>query len=128
MSSSESDFARWLSARFAETQGFTALILLVAFRERVEMLSCSYLHVIGDEIDWPEMKRLIDQSGQPWDAVAIFAEADGGGGPVADILAAPRQQDRIDAVTADRMVLNEAGLFDRLGRAVRIDPVTDGRA
>ncbi|ADZ69715.1 hypothetical protein [Polymorphum gilvum] len=122
MSSSETDFSRWLSARYAASEGFTALILLVAIREQVDMLACAYLHVIGDDITWPEMRGLIDQSGKPWDGVAIFAENAVGGGPVIDVVAASRLQDRIDQVTADRMVLNEAGFFDPRGRAIRIDP------
>ena len=122
MSSSETDFSRWLKARFAATEGFTALILLVTIRERVEMIACAYLHIVGDELDWPEMKRLIDQNGKAWHGVAFFAESDSDGGPVIDLVAASRLQDRIDAVTADRMVLNEAGFFDPAGRSNRIDP------
>lgn len=122
MSNSDTDFERWLTTSYAATEGFTALILLVAMRGQVDMLSCSYLHVIGDEIGWPEMKALIDQSRQPWDAVAMFAEADPAGGPLPDMLAAPKLQEKIDAVTADRMVLNDAGFFDKMGRAIRIDP------
>lgn len=122
-SSSETDFARWLRARYAATEGFTALILLVVIGKRVEMTACAYLHVVGDEIGWPEMRRLIDQNGKPWDGVAIFAESDAEGGPVIDLVAQSLLQDRIDAVTADRTVLNEAGFFDPKGRAIRIDPL-----
>ncbi|KGM86508.1 hypothetical protein rosmuc_02795 [Roseovarius mucosus DSM 17069] len=123
MSNSESDFEQWLQARHAATDGFTALILLVTIGARVDMTACAYLHVIGDEVTWPEMKQLIDQNGKAWDGVAIFSESDGDGGPVIDLVAQSRLQDRIDAVTADRMVLNEAGFFDPKGRLIRIDPL-----
>lgn len=123
MSNSEADFEHWLQARHAATDGFTALMLLVTIGARVEMTACAYLHVIGDEVSWAEMKGLIDQNGKAWDGVAIFAESDAGGGPVIDLVARARLQDRIDAVTADRMVLNEAGFFDPQGRAIRLDPL-----
>ncbi len=122
MSSSESDFERWLQARYAATDGFTALILLVTIGARVEMTACAYLHVIGAEVSWTEMRKLIDQNRKRWDGVAIFAESDRDGGPVIDLLAQSRLQERINEVTADRMVLNKAGFFDPQGRSIRIDP------
>ncbi|KAB2850733.1 MAG: hypothetical protein F9K44_03945 [Hyphomicrobiaceae bacterium] len=118
------EFDLWFKARYAETQGFTALVLLVAFAgPSVNPISCSYVHVIGDELDWREMRALFDRSGRSWDAVAIFAESSPGGGPLIDLVARARLQERITEVTADRMRLNEAGFFDRKGRKVRIDPV-----
>lgn len=130
-SSRATDFDRWMKARFAESEGFTALILLLSMRTAaVKMISCSYLHVIGDETNWQEMKGLIDQSRRPWDGVAFFAEHSPGGGPLLDFVAKARLQERIDDVTVNRMRLNEAGFFDPKGRAIRIDPVDtepDGR-
>lgn len=120
------DFDRWIKERFAATEGFTALILLIAMPgTQVSMISCSYLHVIGDETDWRQMKSLIDQSRRAWDGVAFFAESSPGGGPLLDFVAKARLQERIDEVTVDRMRLNEAGFFDQKGRAIRIDPVDE---
>lgn len=87
------------------------------------MIGCAYLHVIGDEVTWPEMRKLIDQNGRPWDGVALFVESAGQGGPVAESVARRRLQEHINAVTEDRMLLNRAGFFDREGRAIRIDPI-----
>lgn len=125
MSSSDGRaFEDWIAKQFAETQGFTALILLLAITKgRIDMISCSYLHVIGDEVSWPDMKSMIDGSLKKWDAVAIFAESPPGGGPLIDVIAKARLQERIDEVTVNRMTLNSSGLFDRKGRAFRIDPV-----
>lgn len=118
------DFDRWLRERFAATDGFTALILLVAMPgEAVNMISCSYVHVIGDETTWRDMKAMIDQSRRRWDGVALFAESSPGGGPLLDFVAKARLQERIDEVTVNRQRLNEAGFFDTKGRAIRIDPV-----
>lgn len=120
----KTEFDAWFEAKYAETQGFTALVLLVAIAgEKVNPISCSYVHVVGDELDWMQMRELFDRSGRAWDAVAVFAEASPGGGPLIDLVARARLQERITEVTADRMRLNEAGFFDRKGRQVRLDPV-----
>lgn len=122
--SEETDFDRWLAARYGESDGFTALMLLVAIGNAgVRMLSCAYLHVIGTETPWAEMRALVDQSKHRWDGLALFAESAPGGGPLVDVVAAARLQERINEVTANRMALNEAGFFDRHGRAIRIDPI-----
>lgn len=130
MSSSErrrkTQFDAWFETRYAETQGFTALVLLIVFAGvKVNAVSCSYVHVVGDELDWQQMRGLFDRSGRNWDAVAIFAEASPGGGPLIDLVARARLQERITEVTADRMRLNEAGFFDKKGRKIRIDPVEE---
>jgi hypothetical protein len=125
LSSSEGgDFERWLAERFAATGGFTALVLLLEIGERsVRPVSCSFAHVVGIELDWAALARLLDGAGQPWDGVVIFGEAAPGGGPLIESVARARLQARIDEVTIDRMCLNEGGFFDRHGRALRIDPV-----
>lgn len=125
MSSAEGrDFEQWIVERYAATSGFTALILLLAIdKGRIDMISCSYLHVIGDEVRWTDMKSMLDASLRKWDAVSIFPESPAGGGPLMDLIAKARLQERIDEATADRMTLNSSGLFDRKGRAFRIDPV-----
>lgn len=118
------DFDRWITARFAEGGPFTMLMLLIAMPDtRVDMIACTFLHVIGDETRWPDMRQMLDQSRKPWDGIALFAERPPGGGPLIDVVASARLQSRIDEVTVDRMVLNDAGFFDRKGRAIRIDPV-----
>lgn len=126
MSSSKGhEFEAWLADRVAETGGFTGLILLLQIaRDKVEMLSCSYVHVIGDEVRWRDMKTMLDASKRRWDGFAMFAESAPGGGPIIDIVAKARLQDRIDEVTQNRMVLNGAGFFNTDGRAIRIDPVS----
>lgn len=130
MSSSErshrdgAGFEGWLAERFAATGGFTAVMLLLAIGgDKVAPISCAYVHVIGDEVAWRDLKSMLDASRTAWDGVAIFTEAAPGGGPVIDIVAKARMQERIDEVTVDRMVLNDAGLFDKRGRAIRIDPL-----
>jgi hypothetical protein len=123
-SSDGAEFESWIEERYAATDGFTALILLLAIgSDKIEPISCSFVHVIGDEVRWADMKTMLDASRRKWQGAAIFAESPPGGGPLIDIVAKARLQERIDAVTFDRMVLNEAGLFDTRGRAFRIDPI-----
>jgi hypothetical protein len=118
------EFEHWIAERFAATNGFTALILLVNLgNDKVELISCSYVHVIGDEVRWRDMKTMLDASRRKWDGFAVFAESPPAGGPLIDIVAKARLQERIDEVTVNRMVLNDAGFFDAHGRAIRIDPV-----
>lgn len=117
-------FADWLDAHIAETSGFTALVILLSMSgNRVEPITCSYVHVIGNEVSWTEMKALLDGSGMSWDGVAIFVACAPGGGPVIDLVAKAKLQQRIEEVTMNRKVLNESGFFDRRGRKIRIDPV-----
>lgn len=117
-------FEAWIKDRFADTGGFTALVLLLTIGDgKVSPISCSYVHVIGDEVSWRDMHAMLAASRRKWDGVAIFAEAAPGGGPLIEITAKARLQERIDEVTMNRMTLNDAGLFDTRGRAIRIDPV-----
>lgn len=123
-SSNGAEFNDWMEEKFADSGGFTGLVLLLAMSEHsIEPITCSYVHVIGDETRWPDMKRMLDGSGRKWDAVVMFAESPPGGGPLIDVVAKARLQARIDEVTANRMTLNEGGMFDTQGRAIRIDPV-----
>lgn len=118
------EFESWIVEQYAATGGFTALILLLTLGgDKVSMISCSYVHVIGDEVRWRDMKSMLDASRRKWDAFVVFAESPPGGGPLIDVVAKARLQERIDEVTVNRMILNDAGFFDRRGRHIRIDPV-----
>jgi hypothetical protein len=123
-SSKGAEFERWIVQQYATTGGFTALILLLALGgNKVDLISCSYVHVIGNEVGWKDMKTMLDASRRKWDAFAVFPESQPAGGPLIDLVAKARLQERIDEVTLNRMVLNDAGFFDTHGRHIRIDPV-----
>jgi hypothetical protein len=118
------EFESWIVEQYAATGGFTALILLLTLGgDKVSMISCSYVHVIGDEVRWRDMKSMLDASRRKWGAFVVFAESPPGGGPLIDVVAKARLQERIDEVTVNRMILNDAGFFDTRGRHIRIDPV-----
>lgn len=114
------DFDEWLSATIAATEGFTMLIVLVAAREgRIDLLKSAHLHVIGDEMTWPEMAAYFDASGAEWTAVALF-RADRAG-LVEDRLAKERLDALMRALRGDRGLIREGVFFNRDGLTLRLD-------
>lgn len=114
------DFDDWLAKTFAETGGFTLLIVLVAAREgRIDLLKSAHLHVIGDEMSWPELAAYFDGSGADWDAVALFrADRDG---LVKDRIAKDRLDALMRALRGDRTLIREAAFFNRDGLTLQLD-------
>ncbi|VDS10023.1 hypothetical protein PARHAE_03233 [Paracoccus haematequi] len=114
------DFDDWLRATFAETQGFTLLIVLVGTQEgRVNLLRSAHLHVIGDDIAWPVMAAHLDGSGVAWDAVALFRA--GREGLVADGIAKERLDQLMRALNGDRTLIRDGEFFNRDGLRLRLD-------
>jgi hypothetical protein len=115
------DFNDWIGEEFAHGP-FTALILVLDVGdETVEPLASTYLHVIGDEIDWKAMHRLLSGAPHKWNAAAFFVSRNEHGGPVADRLAKLRLADTEEKVKADRLELNNSAFFDRSGRRMMIE-------
>ena len=62
------DFDRWLETQFAASGPFTALIILVKIEDTTLWpLGSSYATVIGSELRWTGMRRLLDSRGE-WTA------------------------------------------------------------
>ena len=118
----KTDFEHWLTAQFGETGPFTLFILLMRIDASDAVpLKSSYAHLIGDEMTWGEMRRLLDSAGTPWDGVAFFVGLGHAGGPLADE-AARRKLGEVEAdVQGDPLTLNRGRCFDREGRQLRID-------
>ena len=58
-------------------RGFTALIILVKITKKtVAPLCSSYVHVIGDELDWGQVTTMLAGSGMKWDGAAFFPKRD----------------------------------------------------
>lgn len=114
------DFDDWLHATFAETQGFTVLIVLFGIDGgRVDPLRSAHLHVIGDDIGWADMAAYLDGSGAPWDAVAIFrADREG---LVTDDVARDRLDQLVRALNGDRTLIRDGEFFNRDGLRLRLD-------
>lgn len=115
------DFDAWLAKAFRKGP-FTALIVLIRIAEpKVEPLRSTYVHVIGDEIDWGDIIQMFRSAGVNWDAVAFFPTRGEKGGPLDDALARTRLRSLEDGLERDRLVLNRGELFDAWGRRMRVD-------
>jgi hypothetical protein len=127
LSTSELDeFDDWLKSMVHQHGEFTVLVILTKIDKRnVTPLCSTYLHVIGDEIDWDEVKLMFAGSGQSWDGAAFFPTKARNGGPVDNPTARLRLAELEAKVTEDRMILNEGHFFDTLGRRIRIEPMPD---
>lgn len=116
----DTDFDDWLLATFAETQGFTMLIVLVGIGDgRVDPLRSAHLHVIGDQIRWPQMADHLDGSGVAWDGVVLFRA--GREGHVADDVARDRLDQLVRAMNGDRTLIRDGDFFNRDGLRLRLD-------
>lgn len=127
MSTSEEpadDFDGWVKAEFAARNAFTALVLLVKIgKRRISPLRSTYVHVIGDELDWGEITRLFSSAGVAWDGAAFFPEVAKGGGPLDNAAARLRLRMLETRVDDDRLALNDGHFFDAWGRRMRVDEI-----
>ena len=114
-------FDEWVREEFGKGP-FTVLIMLVEIAdESVEPVASTFLHVIGDDIDWFGMKTMLDQAPHAWHGAAFFPARLAEPGPISDELARLRLYDLKQQVTADRLVLNSGAFFDGLGRLMKIE-------
>ena len=113
------DFDRWLGKMFRKGP-FTALIVLVKIAEpRVEPLRSSFVHVVGDEIDWGDIVLMLRGAGVNWDGAAFFPTREAGG-LVPDELARTRLRELEGALREDRLTLNKGAFFDVWGRNLQV--------
>lgn len=121
------DFDQWIAEEFARGP-FTALILVLDVgEESIEPVASTYLHVIGDDVDWRAMRRLLRGAPHQWNAAAFFASRAEKGGPVPDRLARLRLMDTEERVRADRLELNNAAFFNGEGRRMRVEEIEPTR-
>jgi len=119
------DFDRWFGSQFAASGPFTALIILVRIDSTtIWPLGSSYATVIGNEMRWADMRRLLDGSRLPWSGAAIFPVLSTAGSPLSDAEARRRLAEVQDRVIADHAVIDEGVFFDRLGRMIRLEAIT----
>ena len=127
MSTSETtEFDHWLTGMVHEHGQFTVLVVLTEIGERSVIPLCStYMHVMGDDIDWGEIKVMFAGSGQRWDGAAFFPTRAETGGPIDNPTARLRLAELETKVTENRMVLNDGHFFDTFGRRIEIEPIAD---
>lgn len=120
------EFDEWLAAMVLRHGEFTVLVILTAIGQGKVMPLCStFLHVVGDEVDWREIKTMFESAGRDWDGAAFFPTKAHEGGPIDNATARLRLAELQDKVREDRMVLNEGHFFDTLGRRIEIEPLAD---
>lgn len=130
MSTSELlNFEPWLKSAYRETGGFTALIVLVKIAgDAVMPVSSTYVHLIGDELTWPEFSALMAKSGHKWDGVVLFAETEAGRGPIPDTLARVRLRDVEARIGDDPVHINDGHFFDSWGRRMKVEETVPAAA
>lgn len=122
------DFDRWLAEEFARgtKAGFTCFtILLKITKKDVEPLCSTYMHVIGNEVDWGEVTTLFAGSGIRWDAAVFFPARDPRtNGPLDNPTARLHLMDQEARISADRLAINEGHFFDAFGRRMQVEEAT----
>ena len=82
------EFDDWLAAMVLRHGEFTVLVILTAIGQGKVMPLCStFLHVVGDEVDWREIKTMFEGAGRDWDGAAFFPTKAHEGGPIDDATA-----------------------------------------
>jgi len=114
------DFDEWLAKCLAETDGFTMLLVLIGMQDGgIRLLRSAHLHVIGNELDWPNLAAHLDGAGVAWDAVALFRA--GQEGIVADDIAKTRLGSLVKALQGDRTIIRDGEFLNRDGLRLRLD-------
>jgi hypothetical protein len=124
--SDRTEFDEWLKSMVGRLGEFTVLVILADIGERsVTPLCSTYLHIIGDEVDWDEITVMFAGSGQNWNGAAFFPTKADAGGPIDNPTARRRLSELEAKVVEDRMILNEGHFFDVQGRKIKIEPLAD---
>jgi hypothetical protein len=115
-------FNDWIADEFDESGPFTALIVLVSIGGiEVTPLRSTFLHVIGDEIDWLAFSEMMRGANVNWDGAMIMPMRDDDGGLFEDQRARTELRALENRVVEDRLVLNEGHFFDKWGRRLKIE-------
>lgn len=102
--------------------GFTALVVLVRIGDyTVSPLRSTFMHVIGDEMNWIEFCKLLSGAGVAWDGVLLETVSTMEGGPISDDEARAALRTLEQRVMENRLVINEGHFFDKWGRRLKIE-------
>jgi hypothetical protein len=116
------DFDDWLVETFARVGSFTMLIVLVEIGETtVSPLASSYLHIVGDETRWSDMRQLMSGAGADWNGAAFY-QADRAG-LVDDATAKQRLGSLAHHLKGDRSLLAHSDFFNAQGLRMKIEEV-----
>jgi hypothetical protein len=119
------DFECWIKEEFARTGPFTMLAVLVDIGETTVTPLCStYFNVTGNEIEWGDITVMFAGSGREWDGASFYCLTDAGGGPLDNPSVRSHLRELECRLDDNRLVLNEGNFFDKWGRRMRVDEIS----
>lgn len=115
-------FDDWVVDQFRRTEGFTALVVLAGIGNlSIVPLRSTFMHVIGDDLDWTRLSMLLASAGVAWDGVLFETLSAKGGGPVGDEEAREALRALEQRVVEDRLTINRGHFFDKWGRRLKVE-------
>lgn len=118
-------FNDWIAEEFDQAGPFTAMVVLVSIGEiEVTPLRSTFLHVIGDEIDWLSFSEMMRGANVNWDGAMIMPMRDEDNGLFEDEQARQELRKLEQRIIEDRLVLNQGNFFDKWGRRLKIEEAT----
>lgn len=114
-----------MSSTHARHGDFSVLVVLTRIGDSAVVPLCStFFHVVGDELTWDDIVKMLESSGQTWQGAAFYATKGVSGGPIDNATARQRLRELEAKIISDRMTLNDGEFFDVLGRRIKIEPET----
>lgn len=115
-------FNDWIAEEFDQSGPFTAMVVLVSIGEiEVTPLRSTFLHVIGDEIDWLSFSEMMRGANVNWDGAMIMPMRYEDGGLFEDESARQELRKLEQRIIEDRLLLNQGHFFDKWGRRLKIE-------
>jgi len=121
--SERTEFDDWLGEMVRRHGHFTILVILAEIGVRDVLPLCSTcLHVVGDELDWEDIKITLAGSGHDWNGAAFFPTTAANGGPLDNPTARRRLVELEAMISVDYATLNSGHVFDPRGCRIAIAP------
>lgn len=118
----DTDFDDWVIDTYSDAGSFTMLFILVSISEtKVELLRSAYLHVVGDELRWPDMAKLFASAGVNWSGVVFYRA--GREGLVEDKEAKARLSSLVRKLEEDRSLIRDGEFFNADGLRLMIEEI-----
>lgn len=118
----DTDFDDWVIDTYSDAGSFTMLFILVSISEtKVELLRSAYLHVVGDELLWPDMTKLFASAGVNWSGVVFYRA--GREGLVEDKEAKARLSSLVRKLEEDRSLIRDGEFFNADGLRLMIEEI-----
>jgi hypothetical protein len=115
----ETDFDDWITETFGAVGPFTMLVVLLDLDNGVQPLRSAHLHVMGDELRWPELTALFASAGVGWTGAVLYRA--GREGLVQEQEARRRQIELLQALQGDRSLIREGEFFNQHGLRLSLE-------